>query len=73
MKKKGEPFPNIIWHNPPFSKNVKTNVGKHFFTLVKKHFGENHKYREIFIKKNMKISYSCMNKMKSKSLQLSKP
>ena len=22
---------NIIWYNPPFSKNIKTNFGKHFF------------------------------------------
>ena len=29
---------NIIWFNPPFSKNVKTNVGKIFLGLIKKHF-----------------------------------
>ena len=28
---------NIIWHNPPISRNVKTNVWKHFFKMLKKH------------------------------------
>ena len=27
-----------IWYNPPYSSNVKTNVGKKFITLLKKHF-----------------------------------
>ena len=27
----------IIWFNPPFSKNVRTNVGKMFIQMVKKH------------------------------------
>ena len=52
---------NIIWYNPPFSRNVKTNVGKHFFKLLKKHFGKNHKYHKIFNKNNIKVSYSCMD------------
>ena len=38
----------IIWYNSPFSRNVKTNVGKHFFKLLKKHFGKNHKYHQAF-------------------------
>ena len=40
---------NIIWFNPPFSQNVKTNIGKLFLKLVKKHFP--------------KVSYSCMSNM----------
>ena len=28
----------IIWFNPPFSLNVKTNTGKLFFKMLKKHF-----------------------------------
>ena len=55
---------NIIWYNPPFSRNVKMNAGKHFFTLLKKHFGKNHKYHKIFNKNNVKVSYSCMDNMK---------
>ena len=29
---------NIIWFNPPYSKHVKTNIGKIFLNLIKKHF-----------------------------------
>ena len=54
----------IIWYNPTFSRNVKTNVGKHFFKLLKKHFGKNHKYQKIFNKNTIKVSYSCMDNMK---------
>ena len=54
---------NIIWCNPAFRKNVKTNFGKHFFKLLKKHFGKNYKYHKIFNKNNAKVSYSCMANM----------
>jgi hypothetical protein len=54
---------NIIWYNPPFSVNVKTNVAKKFLSLVKKHFGINHRYHKIFNKNNIKVSYSCMPNM----------
>lgn len=55
---------NIIWYNPPYSKNVKSNIGKQFLKLVNKHFDKNHKYHKIFNKNNVKISYSCMDSMK---------
>ena len=32
----------IIWFNPPYSKNVKTNVGKVFLKLLKKYFPTSH-------------------------------
>jgi hypothetical protein len=28
----------LIWFNPPYSKNVKTNVAKNFLQLIDKHF-----------------------------------
>ena len=34
----------IIWFNPPFSKNVSTNVGKFFLKLLDKHFPIRHPY-----------------------------
>ena len=49
----------IIWFNPPFSMNVKTNIGKKFLALIKKHF-DNKKLKKIFNKNTVKISYSCM-------------
>ena len=55
---------NIIWYNPPYSKNVKTNVGSIFLRLLRKHFPKNHRYNKIFNKNNVKISYSCMPNMK---------
>ena len=33
----------IIWFNPPYSGNVKTNVGKILLRLVHKHFPRHHK------------------------------
>ena len=55
----------LIWFNPPFSRNVKTNIGKIFINLVKKHFGTKNPLSKIINKKNMKISYSCMENIKS--------
>ena len=50
---------NIIWFNPPFSKNVGTNVVR---KLVKKHLNKHH-YHKIFNKNNIKVSYSSMDNM----------
>ena len=56
---------NIIWFNPPYSKNVKTNIGKTFLQLLSKHFPKDHKMHNIFNKNTVKISYSCMNNIRS--------
>ena len=55
---------NILWYNPPFSKNVNTNIGHRFLTLVDKHFPKENKLRKIFNRNTIKISYSCMNNTK---------
>ncbi|KAL9959196.1 hypothetical protein ACROYT_G036291 [Oculina patagonica] len=55
---------DILWYNPPFSKNVSTNIGHRFLTLVDKHFPKDHKLRKIFNRNTIKISYSCMNNTK---------
>ena len=39
---------NIIWFNPPYSVNVKTNIGKIFFKIMKKSFPKNHQFYKIF-------------------------
>ena len=54
-----------IWYNPPFSRNVKTNIGSRFLKLVDKHFPRGHKLNKIFNRNSLKISYSCMNNMQS--------
>ncbi len=40
---------NIIWFNPPFSKNAKTNIAHNFLCLIDKHF-QNHKLHKIIEK-----------------------
>ena len=49
----------IIWFNPPFSKTVKTNVGKIFLKLVAKHFPPENPLHKLFNKNSVKTSYRC--------------
>ena len=51
---------NVIWYNPPFSKNVKTPIGKKFLKLLDKHFPRGSRLHKIFNRSTVKISYSCM-------------
>ena len=55
----------IIWFNPPYNESVKTNIGKQFLKLVKKHFQRHHKYNKIFNTNTIKLSYSCSTNMKN--------
>ena len=54
---------NIVWYNPPYYTNVKTNVGKIFFKLLQKHFPPSHRIYTIFNTSKVKISYSCFPKI----------
>ena len=56
---------NIIWFNSPYSKSVKSNIGRIFIKLISKHFPPNNKLR-IFNKNTIKLSYSCMPNIRSK-------
>jgi hypothetical protein len=56
---------NIIWFNPPFSKSVNTNIGREFLSLIDNHFPLQHKLHKIFNRNTLKMSYSCMNNVKS--------
>ena len=38
----------IIWYNPPYSKNVATNIGKEFFKLLRLHFPKQHPLHRLF-------------------------
>ena len=60
-KRKNRQRNNILWYNPPFSKNVSTNIGHRILALVDNHFPRDHKLRKIFNRNTIKISYSCMN------------
>ena len=51
---------HILWYNPPYSKNVSTNVGKTFIKTIKTEFPPSHPLHKIFNCNNLKVSYSCM-------------
>ena len=57
---------NLTWYNPPFSKNVATNVGKKFLRIVKESFSTEHPLRKIFNRNTLKVSYSCMPNLERK-------
>ena len=48
---------NIIWYNPPYSKNVRTNVARNFLQLIDKHFPPSHKLHTLFNRHRVRISY----------------
>ena len=52
-------YRKVIWLNPPFLKNVKTNIGKKFVNLIKHHFPKHRKMIKISNKNTIKLSYSC--------------
>ena len=56
---------NILWFNPPYSMNIRSNIGRHFLRLLDKHFPENHVLRSVFNRNNCKVSYSCMDNMET--------
>ena len=55
----------IIWFNPPYSRSVKTNIGKIFLSLLSKHFPSSHGMHKIFNRNTVKISYSCLRNIGS--------
>ena len=60
-----QPKRKIIWYNPPYSANIKTNIGKTLLNLMKKHFPKTDKLHNIFNKNTVKVSYSCMSNISS--------
>ena len=60
----------IIQFNPPYSINVKTNIGKISLRLLKKHFSKKNKF---FNKSNVKISYIFTSNILSFILGQKKP
>ena len=50
----------IVWFNPPFCESVKTNVGRKYLELVRKHFSKKNPLHKILNKNSMKVSYRCM-------------
>ena len=58
------PKRDITWYNPPFSKNVSTNIRCTFLKLLDTEFTEEHMLHKIFNRNTVKISYSRMTNLK---------
>ena len=57
---------NFIWYNPPFSRNVATNVGRTFFKILEDEFPTHHILHKMFNRSTVQISYSCMPNLRQK-------
>ena len=53
----------ITWFNPPFSRNISTNIGAKFLRLIDICFPPSHPLRKIINRNTVKISYRCMPNM----------
>ena len=56
---------NIIWFNSPYSCSVASKAGKRFLLSLDKHFPRSNTLLKIFKRNTLKVSYSCMNSVKS--------
>ena len=56
---------NVLWFNPPYSKNVRTNVAQKFLMCIDKHFPKTSRLSKIFNRNTLKVSYSCLPNMAS--------
>ena len=54
---------NIMWFNPPYSANVRTNLGRDFLKLIDTVFPPSHPLHKLFNRKTVKVSYKCMPSM----------
>ena len=55
---------NIVCLNLPYSKSVKTNIGRKFIKLISNHFPPNHQFVQVFENNTIKLSYFCMLNIK---------
>ena len=55
----------VIWFNPPWSCDVKTNIGKRFLEIVKSTFHKKHPLYKLCNRNTLKVSYSCLPNIKS--------
>lgn len=64
-KKKKSRHRKVIWFNPPWSKSLKTPVGKIFLSLLEKHFPKGSPLYRFYNKQTIKISYSTVRNLKA--------
>ena len=62
-KKKKNRRCKVTWFNPPYSANVKTNIGKEFLKILDKAFPKTNPLHKLFTRKSVKLSYKCMPNM----------
>ena len=56
---------HITWFHPPFSQNVKSNVGHDFLKILDSSFPPSHILRKSLNRNTVKVSYRTMPNMKS--------
>ena len=54
---------SVTWFNPPYSKNVKSNIGRDFLKLLDTAFPPTNPLHKLFTRHTVKLSYSCMPNM----------
>ena len=62
----------ITWFNPPYAANMKTDLGRKFLYLLKKHFPKSNPLSKIINRHTVKLSYSCTPNMRSVILKHNK-
>ena len=55
---------NVTWYNPPYSKDVATNIDRTFLKILEEEFPQNHALHKIFNRITVKVSYTCMSNTK---------
>ena len=62
-RRKGNRKRNVIYFNPPYSKTIKTNIGRVFLNIIREEFSKGHPLYPVINKNNIKMSYRCMPNM----------
>ena len=64
-KKKRRRNRRVCWFNPPYSNNVKTNIGAQFLKIISETFPKSSSLYKIANRNKIKVSYRCMPNMKA--------
>ena len=55
----------VCWFNPPYSNNVKSNIGAQFLKIISETFPKTSSLYKIANRNKIKVSYRCMPNMKA--------
>ena len=59
----------VIYFNPPWSSDVRTNIGGKFLEIVKSTFHEKHPLFKLCNRNTLKVSYSCLPNQYGKQIK----